>query len=135
MEVTSRRISLTAWGRLCGLDKATTSRMNLAGKLPAELQVEQLPSGRYNVVAPPENDGRLVVYARVSSANQKEDLARRVGRVVERVTMQGRHVDEVGKEVGSGLNGNHRRPVADHTVRTVALPESWNGTFLVGSPF
>ena len=72
MDVTSRRISLTAWGRLYGFDKATTSRMNHAGKLPPELQVEQLPNGRYYVVVPPESDGRLVVYARVSSADQKE---------------------------------------------------------------
>ena len=89
MEVTSSRISLTAWGRLYGFDKATTSRMNHTGKLPPELQVEQLPNGRYSVVVPPENDGRLVVYARVSSANQKQDLERRVDRVVEWVTGQG----------------------------------------------
>ena len=73
MDVISRRISLTAWGRLYGFDKATTSRMHHAGRLPAELQIEQLPNGRYYVVVPPENDGRLVVYARVSSADQKED--------------------------------------------------------------
>jgi len=72
----SRRISLTAWGRLYGFDKGTTSRMHHAGKFPPELQVEQLPNGRYYVVVPPEGDGRLVVYARVSSANRKEDLDR-----------------------------------------------------------
>ena len=89
MDVISRRISLTAWGRLYGFDKATTSRMHHAGRLPAELQVEQLPNGRYYVVVPPENGGRLVVYARVSSADQKEDLDRQVGRVVEWATQQG----------------------------------------------
>ena len=124
MDVTSRRISLTAWGRLYGFDKATTSRMNHAGKLPPELQVEQLPNGRYYVVVPPESEGRLVVYARVSSADQKEDLDRQVGRVVEWATQQGFRVDEVVKETGSGLNGNRRRLrrlVADHTVRTVVV--------------
>ena len=65
MDDTSRRISLTAWGRLYGFDKGTTSRMHHAGKLPPELQVEQLPNGRYYVVVPPEGNGRLVVYARV----------------------------------------------------------------------
>ena len=63
MDVVSRRISLTAWGRLYGFDKATTSRMHHAGKLPPELQVEQLPNGRYYVVVPSGNDGRCVVYA------------------------------------------------------------------------
>ena len=52
-----------------------------------------------------------MVYARVSSADQKEDLDRQVGRVVEWATQQGYRPDEVVKEIGSGLNGN-RRPVA-----------------------
>ena len=104
MDVTSRRISLTAWGRLYGFNKATTSRLHHAGKLPPEFQIEQLPNGRYYVVVPPENDGRLVVYARVSSADQKEDLDRQVGRVVEWVTQQGLRPDDVVKEIGSGLN-------------------------------
>ena len=124
MDVTSRRISLTAWGRLYGFNKATTSRLHHAGKLPPELQIEQLPNGRYYVVVPAQNDGRLVVYARVSSADQKEDLDRQVGRVVEWVTQQGLRPDDVVKEIGSGLNGNRlrlRRLVADHTVSTIVV--------------
>ena len=125
MDVVSRpRISLTAWGRLYGFDKATTSRLHLTGKLPPELQIEQLPNGRYYVVVPPANEGRCVVYARVSSADQKEDLDRQVGRVVEWATQQGYRPDEVVKETGSGLNGNRprlRRLVADHTVGTIVV--------------
>ena len=124
MDVISRRISLTAWGRLYGFDKATTARMHHAGKLPPELEIEQLPNGRYYVVVPPENDGRCVVYARVSSSDQKEDLDRQVGRVVEWTTQQGCRPDEVVKEIGSGLNGNRRRLrrlVADHTVSTIVV--------------
>ena len=98
MDVVSRRISLTAWGRLYGFDKATTSRLHHTGKLPPELQVERLPNGRYYVVVPPESGGRCVVYARVSSADQKDDLDRQVGRVVEWVTEQGFRPDEVVKE-------------------------------------
>ena len=82
MDVVSKRISLTAWGRLYGFDKATTSRLHLAGKLPPELQIERLPTGRYYVVVPPEGEGRCVVYARVSSGDQREDLDQQVGRVV-----------------------------------------------------
>ena len=122
MDVISRRISLTAWGRLYGFDKATTSRLHLAGKLPPELQVETLPTGRHYVIVPPDNDGRCVVYARVSSADQRDDLDRQVGRVVEWATQQGYQPDEVVKEVGSGLNGNRarlRRLVADSTVKTI----------------
>ena len=121
MDVVSRCISLTAWGRLYGFDKATTARMHHAGKLPPELQVEQLPNGRYYVVVPPESDGRCVVYARVSSADQEDDLDRQVGRVVEWATQQGCRPDEVVKEIGSGLNVNRRRLVADHTVGTIVV--------------
>ena len=95
--------------------------LRLAGR---ELQVEQLPNGRYYVVVPPENDGRCVVYARVSSADQKDDLDRQVGRVVEWATQQGCRPDQVVKEIGSGLNGNRRRLrrlVADGTVGTIVV--------------
>ena len=124
MDVVSRRISLTAWGRLYGFDKATTSRLHRDGKLPPELQVETLPTGRHYVIVPPDNDGRCVVYARVSSADQKEDLDRQVGRVAEWATRQGLRPDEVVKEVGSGLNGNRarlRRLVADPKVKTIVV--------------
>ena len=98
--------------------------MHHAGKLPSELQIEQLPTGRYYVIVPPDNDGRHVVYARVSSADQKDDLDRQVGRVVEWATRQGFQPDEVVKEIGSGLNGNRprlRKLVADHTVKTILV--------------
>ena len=98
--------------------------MHHTGKLPPELQIEQLPNGRYYVVVSPENDRRCVVYARVSSADRREDLDRQVGRVVEWATQQGCRPDEVVKEIGSGLNGNRRllrRLVADHTVRTIVV--------------
>ena len=124
IDVNSRRISLTAWGRLYGFDKATTSRLHRDGKLPPELQVETLPTGRHYVIVPPDNDGRCVVYARVSSADQKQDLDRQVGRVVEWATQQGLRPDEVVKEIGSGLNGNRRRLrrlLADHTVGTMVV--------------
>ena len=83
MDVISKRISLTAWGRLYGFDKATTARLHKQGRLAPELQVETLPTGRHFVIVPPDNMGRCVVYARVSSADQRDDLDRQVGRVVE----------------------------------------------------
>ena len=124
MDVVSRRISLTAWGRLYGFDKSTTSRLHHTGKLPPELQIEQLPNGRYYVVVPPGNDARCVVYARVSSGDQREDLGRQVGRVVEWATQQGYRPDEVVKEIGSGLKGNRRqlrRIVGDPTVGMIIV--------------
>ena len=76
------------------------------------------------MVAPAENDGRCMVYARVSSGDQKEDLDRQVGRVVEWATRQGYRPDRVVKEIGSGLNGSRpslRRVIADPKVNTIVV--------------
>ena len=54
-------------------------------------------------------DGRTVVYARVSSSDQKESLPLQVARVVEWATAEGMSVDDVVTEVGSALNGARRR--------------------------
>ncbi|MXZ23622.1 MAG: IS607 family transposase [Caldilineaceae bacterium SB0665_bin_21] len=89
MDVVGRRISLTAWGRLDGFDKATTARLHHAGRLPPEPRIEQLPNGRCHVVVPPAQDGRCVVYACVASADQKDDPGRQVGRGVEWATQHG----------------------------------------------
>ena len=124
MDVTSRRISLTAWGRLYGFDKATTSRLHRQGKLPPELKIERFPTGRYYVVVPEESESRCVLYARGSSGDQRVDLERQVGRLVEWATEQGYRPDEVVKEIGSGLNGNRRqlrRLVGDRTVGTIIV--------------
>ena len=51
--------------------------------------------------------GRTVVYARVSSAEQKADLDRQVARVSAWATANGHTVDQVVTEVGSALN--HKR--------------------------
>ncbi len=52
--------------------------------------------------------GRTVVYARVSSADQKADLDRQVARVTAWATSNGHTVDQVVTEVGSSLGGKRR---------------------------
>ena len=124
MDVTSRRISLTAWGRLYGYDKSTTARLHKQGKLPSDLVVETMPTGRHYVVVPPDPPGGCVLYARVSSADQREDLDRQAGRLAEWATANGYRPTEVVKEVGSGLNGSRRRLLRvlhDRTIGTVIV--------------
>ena len=58
--------------------------------------------------APGACSGRTVVYARVSSHDQRADLDRQVARLAGWATGQGLTVAEVVREVGSGVNG--RRP-------------------------
>ena len=75
-------------------------------------------------MVPPDNDARCVVYARVSSGDQREDLDRQVGRVVAWATEHGHRPDEVVKETGSGLDGNRshlRRIMGDPTVGMIIV--------------
>ena len=66
----------------------------------------RLPSGTIMVeVADAAPRGQVVVYARVSSADQKADLDRQVARVATWATTQQMTVSRVVTEVGSARNG------------------------------
>lgn len=68
--------------------------------------------------------GQTVVYARVSSADQKPDLDRQVARVTVWVTGQKLAVDRVVTEVGSALNGHRKKFLAllrDPAVSTIVV--------------
>ena len=65
-----------------------------------------------------------VVYARVSSSDQKADLDGQVARVVERLNKEGLPVVRTVTEVGSGLNGHRPKLIAllkDPQVQVVAV--------------
>ena len=68
--------------------------------------------------------GSTVIYARVSSADQREDLDRHVARVTTGATTNGHSIDRVVSEGGSGLNGTHRKFLAlpaDPSVTTIIV--------------
>ncbi len=68
--------------------------------------------------------GRVVVYARVSSHDQRADLDGQVARVTAAVTASGLLVGEVVTEVGSGLNGHRRklhRLLSDPDARVIVV--------------
>jgi putative resolvase len=68
----------------------------------------RLPSGTILVDVAAAGDERVVLYARVSSHDQRADLDRQVARLTEWATAAGMEVGQVVAEVGSGLNG--KRP-------------------------
>ncbi|MBW5486447.1 IS607 family transposase [Streptomyces bambusae] len=97
-------MKLSEWARRQGVSYQTAWRWVKDGKMP--VPVRQAPSGTWlvdEVVVQPS--GRVVVYCRVSSADQKVDLERQVARVVAGANGLGLAVAEVVTEVGSGLNG------------------------------
>jgi putative resolvase len=86
----------------------------------------RLPSGTImvEVAGAAKDAGSVVVYARVSSADQKTDLDRQVARVTAWAT--GRHlpVSRVVTEVGSALNGHRKKFLAllrDPAVSTIVV--------------
>lgn len=103
-------MKLSAWAKKQGISYKTAWRMWKHGTLP--VAAEQLPTGTIIVKGPEEEHesgvSSVVLYARVSSSDQRGDLDRQLSRLVEFAVENGYHVTGAVKEVGSGLNG--RRP-------------------------
>ena len=97
-------MNVKAWAASQGISYATARRWFEAGKLP----VPAYQAGPRIVIGEPvpaSQPGVTVVYARVSSADQKPDLDRQVARVTTWATGQHLPVDQVVTEVGSAVNG------------------------------
>jgi predicted site-specific integrase-resolvase len=116
-------VNLKEWAASQGVSYATARSWYRAGKLPVPARkVGGLVLIGDPAATPPA--GQTVVYARVSSADQRPDLDRQVARVTEWAT--GRHlpVDRVVTEVGSALNGHRREFLAllrDPAVTVIAV--------------
>ena len=120
-------VKLAAWARLEGIHPKTAYRWHREGKMP--VPVQRTASGSLLVhdpkyQQPAVGEGRTVVYARVSSHDQRSSLDGRIFRTVQGASSLGLAVDEVVVEVGSGLNGHRRklsRLLSDAQVTTVVV--------------
>lgn len=114
-------MNLKEWAASAGVSYTTARRWYEAGRLP----VPARKVGGLILVGEPgtvPEPGVTVVYARVSSADQKPDLDRQVARVTAWATGQGLTVGRVVTEIGSALNGKRRKFLAllrDKTVTTI----------------
>src|ERR1700716_147099 len=99
-------VNLKEWAREQGVHPVTAYRWFREGKLP----VPARRAGRLILVDPDPKpvpvSGMVAAYCRVSSAEQKDDLERQIGRVVAEATGRGLAVGRVVSEVGSGMNGH-----------------------------
>lgn len=100
-------MKLAVWARKNGLDYKTAYRLYRSGQFP--LPTQQLSTGTILVHELPTITNNVALYARVSSSDQKEDLARQLQRLREYATVKGLHVIQEVFEIGSGLNGNRRK--------------------------
>jgi putative resolvase len=116
-------VNLSEWADRVGVSKFTAYRWFREGTLP--VPAERV--GRLilvNVDVAKREPARTVLYARVSSHDQRSDLDRQVARLTGWATGQGMAVAEVVVEVGSGMNGKRRRLarlLADATATTVVV--------------
>lgn len=100
-------MKLSEWARRNGITYKTAWLWWKHGKLP--VPARQMPSGTILIDAPESVEGAgAVLYARVSSSDQKADLDRQVARLAMYAAENGIQVAKVVTEVGSGLNG-HRK--------------------------
>ena len=95
-------MNLHEWALNQGIHPQTAYKWFREGKLP----VPARKMGKLILVgdladAPTHNRGRNVVYARVSSADQRSDLDRQVARVTSWATEHGYEVSQVVTEVGA----------------------------------
>lgn len=98
-------MTLNEWAKSRGIGYQVALRLFHAGTLP--VKAEKLPTGRI-VIAPLKKEPKTVIYARVSSADQKADLDRQVARLAEYAAAEGIVVSAVVREIGSGLNGRRK---------------------------
>jgi predicted site-specific integrase-resolvase len=97
-------VNLREWALANGVHPVTAYRWFREGKLP-------VPATRVGGLIPIDQPaaagpaGVTAVYARVSSADQRQDLDRQVARVTTWATGHNLPVDRVVTEVGSAVNG------------------------------
>lgn len=117
------------WAAREGLNPQTVWKWCRTGKMP--VPVEHTPSGmwlvhdpKYETPTPDGNEGRTVCYARVSSADQKDDLQRQADRLKAFAIGMGVEDPEVVVETGSGMNDRRRklnRLLSDPTVTGIIV--------------
>ena len=102
----TNNMKLSEWAKQNGLCYRTAHRMFQTGTLPCKSQ--QLATGTILVTPDICKNESVVLYGRVSSHDQKEDLKRQMNRLRDFASAKGFNVSSEKTEIGSGLNG-HRK--------------------------
>jgi putative resolvase len=104
-------MKLSDYAQHLGISYQTAWRRFKSGKIPYPTQ--KLPSGTVIVDYVQDSSiamrGNAAIYARVSSAENKENLERQAQRLTAYAIARGYKVQHVVKETGSGLNDNRKK--------------------------
>ena len=111
----SKHYNPKEFAELLNVSVLTLQRWDNAGKLKAF----RSPTDRkyyiyeqyleYRGVHKEENDKNVVIYARVSTSNQKDDLKNQVEFLKQYANAKGMIVDDIIEDYGSGLNYNRKK--------------------------
>src|SRR5579883_811906 len=116
-------MKLSQYAKRAGVTYKTAWRWWKAG----QFDTDQAPTGTVIVrdaTLPPSTTGRVALYARVSSADQKSDLDRQMQRLRDYAAAKGYAVSKEVSEIASGLN-DHRpklsKLLTDATIGTLIV--------------
>jgi predicted site-specific integrase-resolvase len=93
-------IKLSDYARKVGVTYKTAYRWYKSGQLPGQ----QMPSGTILIAEERADSDKTAVYARVSSSENRDNLNSRAERLVGYCMAKGYQIQQVVKEVGSGVN-------------------------------
>lgn len=99
-------MKLSEYAKLQGVSYRTVWNQFKSGKLG--VPAKQLPTGTI-IVDVPVKPKKVVVYARVSSHDQRADLLPQVERCIKHLKKSNIEVNDIITEVGSGMNGKRKK--------------------------
>ncbi|KLI01354.1 DNA invertase [Sporolactobacillus inulinus CASD] len=100
------------FAEMLGVSVKTLQRWDNEGKLIAKRNPKNrryYTHKQYVDYVGESNKGKVIIYARVSSAGQKDDLANQVEFLKQYANSKGIIVDDIFTDIGSGLNYNRKK--------------------------
>jgi Predicted site-specific integrase-resolvase len=112
-------VKLSEWAKTQGITYKTAWKWFQAGTLP--IRAEQRATGTIIVYPPAQQEVKVVLYARVSSGDQKSDLDRQIARLVLFANEQKLPITQTLTEIGSGLNGRRLKMLKDKSITMIIV--------------
>jgi putative resolvase len=107
-----------------GMSDSTARRLVARGARSVAIRTRQARSLSRAEAKPHTREERVAIYARVSSAEHRENLERQVERLVQYCTVRGYQVTQIVKEIASGVNDSRPKLLAllkDHQTTLIVV--------------
>lgn len=111
-----KRIKLSQWAKDNSYTYQGAYNLHIAGKLDTTILASGAILVNQEIVNIPNIKNQCIIYARVSSHQQKDDLGRQIERLQNYAINNGLQIKHVYKEIASGMNDN--RPQLNKLIDT-----------------